>query len=137
MVNLEQINYKFNDETYPVFPFIAKDKVTILKKGLYRKLSAKYRGVTAVFDKELDEYTFPLYGMYNIEQDMVIVPPGVEITSSRSNTIATCLANGYLLSTTPPLFKPYYFSPNTIEAKIAIENKLDSMQAKPVPYSNY
>lgn len=137
MITLENVNAKYNDETYPIFPFIAQDKVTILKKGLYRKLNANFRGVTAVFDKEAGEYKFPLYGMYNIEQDMVIVPPGTELTEGRNSMIATCLSNGFIKSATPPHFKPYYFSPASMEAKVAIMNKLDSIPTKSAPVANY
>ena len=79
----KKLNEKYNDETYPEFPYISKNRVTLLKRGLYRKHNAKYRGITAVYDEETEEFSYPLYGMYFIEEDLVIVPESLNLNENK------------------------------------------------------
>jgi len=119
----EKLNEKYNDETYPEFPYIAPYRITLLKKGLYRKKNAKYRGVTAVYDKEQKKFRFFLYGMYNIPEDIVIVPDGIEMTEKKQEYLDAALQAGYKLASRPPKFEPVEFPPDSEEAKLALANK--------------
>jgi hypothetical protein len=121
---LSQINTKYNDDTYPVFPFVSGNYITIIKAGLYRKHHAKFRGVTAVYDEEKGTYTYPLYGMYNIEEDLLIVPPTVEITEEKQKLIDRMLERGYKQLSAPPTFKTLYFDSASDEAVAALQNKM-------------
>lgn len=122
---LTQINEKYNDETYPVFPFISKNRITILPAGLYRKHKATYRGVTATYDSENERYTFPLYGMYNIEEDLLIVPEDLTITRSKKLLLDFYTNQGFKQVATAPKFKTLYFEPDSEEAILALANKIE------------
>ena len=121
----EKINKKFNDDTYPKFPFISKTRITLLKKGLYRKHNANYRGVTAVYDKEAEEFKFPLYGMYYIPEDLIIVPDGLELNETKSAFLKAALTAGYKQVSQPPKFNTVYFPEDSPEAKLALANKAE------------
>jgi hypothetical protein len=120
----ETLNAKYNDDTYPVFPFISKTRITLLPKGLYRKHRANYRGITAVFNNESGEYEFPLFGMYFIEEDLVIVPPEMEMTENKQSFLDTALQSGYKQTDKAPHFKTKMFDPSSEEAKLALANKV-------------
>ena len=122
--DLAGINAKYNDETYPVFPFISRTKITPLKKGLYRKHNTKFRGITAVFNQESNEYEFPLYGMYYVPEDIVVVPEELELNDSKRAFLESVIAVGFTQEARPPKFKTVMFSADTEEAKLALMNKV-------------
>lgn len=120
----EQLNARFNDDTYPVFPFVSKSKITLLKSGLYKKHKANFRGITALFNKEINEYEFPLFGMYHVPEDLVIVPDEMEMTESKQAFLNAAITAGYKLTNKPPKFQTIKFSPSSEEAKLALSNKV-------------
>lgn len=122
--DLAEVNKKYNDDTYPVFPFISKTKITPLKKGLYRKHNTKFRGITAVFNTDTNEYEFPLYGMYFVPSDIVIVPPELELNDSKKAFLESVLVAGFEHKTRPPKFETILFGAETDEAKLALINKV-------------
>jgi hypothetical protein len=124
-MTLNEINAKYNDETYPLFPFISKTRITLLPKGLYRKHKANFRGVTAVYNESTGEYEFPLYGMYLIEEDMVIVPEGIEMNNNKQTFLQATIQAGYVKSDRAPKFKTIMFPPDSEEAKLALANKME------------
>lgn len=124
-MTLNEINAKYNDETYPLFPFISKNRITLLQKGLYRKHKANFRGVTAVYNEDTKEYEFPLYGMYLIEEDMVIVPEGIEMNPNKQTFLQATIASGYVKADRAPKFKTITFPVDSEEAKLALANKMD------------
>lgn len=121
----EQLNNKYNDDTYPVFPFVSKNKITLLKAGLYKKHKANFRGITAVFNLATGEYEFPLFGMYQVPEDIVIVPDEMEMTPSKEAFLNAALKAGYKLTNRPPKFETIKFSTSSEEAKLALSNKVD------------
>ena len=128
-MTLNELNEKYNDETYPLFPFISKTRITLLPKGLYRKHKANFRGITAVFNEETKEYEFPLYGMYFVEEDMVIVPPDMEMNANKQTFLQATLQAGYVQSDRAPRFKTFLFPPDSEEAKLALANKIEFQNA--------
>lgn len=134
MTTLDSVNAKYNDETYDVFPFIAKNRITPLKAGLYKKHKASFRGITAVYNPDEEEYEFPLYGMYNVPEDIVIVPEDLELNPSKSSFLAAYIAAGYKQVTQAPKFKPVLFPSDSEEAQLALANKAqfhyDSISSK-------
>lgn len=120
----EQLNAKYNDDTYPVFPFISKTRITLLPAGLYRKHRANYRGITATFNSESGEYEFPLFGMYYIEDDLVIVPEEMEMTESKEKFLKIGLETGYKQTDKAPHFKTMKFDVTSDEARLALANKV-------------
>ena len=119
----EKLNEKYNDDTYPEFPYVSKTRITLLKQGLYKKHHAKYRGVTAVYNKEQEIFEYPLYGMYYIHKDIIIVPPDLVLNSSKQAFLQAALKAGYEQMETPPTFTTVYFSEDSPEAKLALANK--------------
>jgi len=126
----KNINARYNDDTYPEFPYISPERITILRKGLYRKHSAKYRGVTAVFDETTGEFTFPLYGMYRVPEDIIIVPAELKLNESKTSLLTAALKAGYKQVTGPPTFQPIFFSTDSPEAKLALANKASYYRSK-------
>jgi hypothetical protein len=124
-MTLNDINNKYNDDTYPIFPFISKTRITLLPKGLYRKDKANFRGVTAVYNETTEEYEFPLYGMYYIEEDLVIVPPELDMSAGRSTFLEATEKSGYTKVDRAPKFKTILFPTDSEEAKLALANKMD------------
>ena len=121
----KKLNEKYNDDTYEEFPYIAPYRITLLKKGLYRKKNAKYRGVTAVYDNDQEKFRFYLYGMYNIPEDIVIVPDDVEMTEKKQEFLDAAIQAGYKKVNRPPKFEPVEFPANSEEAKLALANKAE------------
>jgi len=120
-----QLNGKYNDDTYPTFPFVSKNKITLLKSGLYKKHKANFRGITATFNKDSGEYEFPLYGMYLVKEDMVIVPDELELNESKQAFLNAAITAGYIQSSKPPKFETVKFPADSPEAKLALSNKVD------------
>ena len=120
---LKRINIKYNDSTYEVFPFITKDKIHIIRKGLYRKDNAKFRGVTAIYDELSESYMFPLYGMYHVPEDIVIVPEGVDLSTGKKTLYNSAIKAGFIEVNRPPTFTTVYFPENSPEAKAALANR--------------
>lgn len=121
----KKLNSKYNDDTYPEFPFISPNRVTLLRKGLYRKHGAKYRGVTAVYSEEVGEFTYPLYGMYRIPEDIIIVPLTLKLNENKLSFLNAALKAGYKQVDAPPTFQPIFFPEDSPEAKMALANKAD------------
>jgi hypothetical protein len=119
----KNINAKFNDDTYPEYPYISGKRITLLKKGLYRKHNADYRGVTAVYDKEEKTYRYPLYGMYYIPEDIIIVPEGLDLSEGKLSLLNAAVESGYVKVNRPPKFNTIEFSSDSPEARAALANK--------------
>jgi hypothetical protein len=120
-----KLNQKYNDETYPIFPYIAKNRITVIGEGLYRKKNAKFRGITAIYNKESGEYEYPLYGMYYIPEDIIIVPEEMEMTPNKEAFLEAHLKAGYKRLNGPPQFVTFKFPPDSLEAKLALANKVE------------
>jgi len=119
----KKINKKYNDDTYPEYPFISKERVTLLPKGLYRKHGAKYRGVTAVYNETTKEFTFPLYGMYYVPEDIIIKPNDLQLNESKASFYNAALKTGFKQVSEPPVFQSIFFPDDSPEAKLALANK--------------
>ena len=104
---------------------ISKTRIILLPKGLYRKDKANFRGVTAVYNEMTNEYEFPLYGMYAIEEDLVIVPEGLDLNSGKQTVLNAAIQSGYTQVDRAPRFKTIMFPPDSEEAKLALANKMD------------
>ncbi len=121
----KKLNEKYNDDTYPIFPYVSKERITPLQAGLYRKNKAKFRGITALYNRDTEQYEFPLYGIYNVEEDLVIVPETMVMTPKKQQFLDTLLKAGFKQVPTTPKFTPVQFAPESIEARLALMNKLE------------
>jgi hypothetical protein len=119
----KKMNEQYNDDTYPEFPYISKNRITVLQKGLYRKHGATYRGITAVYDEEAGKFKFPLYGMYYVPQDLVIVPDELEWNDAKRTFYHATITAGFLKTNRPPTFTTIEFPEDSPQAKLALANK--------------
>ena len=134
--DFKKANEKYNDDTYEIFPFISPYRITPIKKGLYRKHNAKYRGITAKYDEEQKKFRFYLYGMYRIKQDIVIVPETLELNESKDILLNAAITSGFMKVIRPPKFEPIEFPENSEEARMALANKTTYHYNKFKPTSN-
>ena len=126
----KKINQKYNDDTYPEFPYISDKRITLLQRGLYRKHKAGYRGVTAVFNKEKGEFEYPLYGMYYVPEDLVIIPDSLKLNENKKALLNAAIKAGFKKTNKPPKFNPVYFPEDSTEARLALANKTDFFRNK-------
>jgi len=126
----KELNQKYNGDVYPMFPYISERRITLLKRGLYRKHGAKYRGVTAVFDKDSGEFKFPLYGMYHVPEDLVIVPEGLKLKENKKAFLNAAIKAGFRKVDKPPTFIPVFFPEDSPEAKLALANKAEYFRSR-------
>ena len=123
MNEFKRLNEKYNDDTYDTFPFISPNKITPIKKGLYKKHNTKYRGITALYDVKEQRFRFFLYGMYRIKEDIVVVPDTIEMTDTKQVLLDAAIASGYIRVSKLPKFDPIEFPPDSYEAKLALANR--------------
>lgn len=120
----EEFNKQYNEDwNGPIFPFISPNRITALKAGLYKKFKAKWYGVTAVFDERRETYIFPLYGFYWIEEDIVIIPPDMELTSAKRTLGEAYIKQGFKQVPKLPSLRSYEFPVDSIAAKLALMQK--------------
>lgn len=119
----KKLNAQYNDDTYPEFPYISKERVTLLNKGLYKKHKAHFRGVTAVYDESTTSFKFPLYGMYQIKEDLVIVPDELELNDAKLAFLNAAVDAGFKRVNKPPTFQTIEFAEDSPQAKLALANK--------------
>lgn len=128
MRSLEEINKEINSKKYPTFPFInLNNRITKLKKGLYKKHKSNFRGITCVnvpVGDEMEakfEIEVRLNGFYNIPYDMVIVPDNVIMTEKKKMYLKVAREKGYKRVKNLPHMKPLVFGPETEEYFAAME----------------
>jgi len=123
MSEIDKVNKEYEDKSLGVFPFISKEKLTILKKGLYKKKKANYRGLSYIYDQFDNTYKTLLLGYYNIPEDIIIVPEGIK---KKLSDIETKLLEEYIdkdfkeLKNLPSL-KPMRFDEKSVEYELAFQ----------------
>tara|TARA_R110002012_G_scaffold287830_1_gene480377 strand:- start:1571 stop:1963 length:393 start_codon:yes stop_codon:yes gene_type:complete len=122
-MNREEINDHYrNISEENCFPFVGDNYITILKKGLYAKKKANYRGVSYIRDPDSGKYKAVLLGYYEVNDDYIVVPPELTINESKQTLIDKYLGKGYKLVTKCPSLKPVSFEEGTVEHKVALES---------------
>lgn len=138
MRSLEEINKEINARDYETFPFInLSNRITKLKKGLYRKYKSNFRGITCVNVQVEGQDSFDievrLNGYYNIPYDMVIVPENIIMTPAKSRFLNAALKNGFKEVKNLPRLKPLVYAEGTEEymaAKEARKKYVEAMQVE-------
>lgn len=122
-MNREEINdhYQTIAEDQP-FPFVGNNRITILKKGLYSKKSANYRGVSYIKDPDSGQYKAVLLGYYDVTGDYIIVPPNLEINKSKQNLIDKHVSAGYEVVLRCPSLQPITFEEGSMQHEAAVES---------------
>ena len=121
-MNKEEINSQYETKANKVFPFIGKNRVVILEKGLYTKKVANYRGISYIHDPQTNNYKTILIGYYNVPDNYVIVPEGMEISEGKQALINKYANKGYIVVDKCPSLSPLSFSEDSIEHKAAVES---------------
>lgn len=119
MDELTTLNERYEKESVGIFPFISKNRVTILDKGFHQKKVAKYRGVSFIYDTKHGTHKTLLIGYYYVPKNYIVVPEGLTLSEGKKKLVADKLSDGYELIVGFPSLKPYEFGPDTEEYAIA------------------
>ena len=121
MNKLEELNATFDEKAVGIYPFVSKHRVNILQKGFHKKDKANYRGVSMMYDNDQAKLKVLLIGYYDVPEDYVIVPEGLEITPGKQKLIDSYTKKGFTLLTKFPSLKPLEFEETSEEYLIAKE----------------
>lgn len=121
-MNKDDINNLYEEKAIGVYPFINKNRITILEKGYYTKKKAAYRGISYVYDEQSEKYKSLLLGYYYVPEDYIIVPTDLEMTEGKVNLVDTYLKKGFTNVSECPSFKPVSFDENSEEYQVAKES---------------
>ena len=119
MDELEKMNARYEEKSKGIFPFISKNRITVLPKGFHQKKIAKYRGVSFIYDSKQEKHKALLIGYYYVPKDYIIVPEGLTITEGKKKLIQDKLNSGYELILGFPSLKPYEFEEDSEEYIVA------------------
>jgi len=121
---VDLINCEFASKVKDFFPFISKLRITILKKGYYKKQKSNYRGLGIVYDKHQREEKAILLGYYFVDKNYVVIPEGLEITPKKQDLINSYITKGFeVLNGKFPSLKPIEFDKYSDEYNLAIQRK--------------
>lgn len=121
----EQINRYYEENAVGIYPFINKNRITILEKGYYIKKKASYRGISYIYDEFDSQYKTLLLGYYYIPDNYLIVPEHLELTEGKQNLIDTYINKGFIKVSVFPSFKPVSFSEDSEEYKVAYQSYIE------------
>ena len=121
-MNKAEINSLYEAKAGNVFPFIGKNRVVILEEGLYTKKVANYRGVSYIHDPLSNKYKTVLIGYYNVPDNYVIVPEGMEVSEGKQALIDKYVNKGYTLVDKCPSLSPLSFDEGSLEHNAAVES---------------
>lgn len=123
--NLGEYNEQFQDDTYPMLPNVGKNNITIIHKGLYKKPGAKFRGVTAKLIPGDDKYTIMMNGMFDLKENIVIVPESLDIetlTPMKRTLLDSCIASGYKVVPKLQHYEQRTYPLDSEEGRLALAN---------------
>ena len=123
-IDISTINSRYEQLSEGVYPFISRGRVTVLKKGFYKKDKSNYRGVSYMYNQALEESKVILMGYIHVPNNYIIIPIGLEMTEGKRKLIQDKAAEGYMKHVGFPSFKSYEFekdSPEYIAAKLVNE----------------
>jgi hypothetical protein len=107
-----------------IYPFIGKNRITILEKGLYQKKNATYRGIGVVKDDISGKDKTILMGYYNVPEDMIIIPLDFIITPQLEDLVERYKLQGYkVMDKGFPQLQVMEFGPETLEHICAMKRK--------------
>lgn len=118
-MNKDEINDMYREKAIDVFPFINKQRITILEKGYYTKKKSIYRGISYIYDDFNNEYKTLLLGYYYVPEDYIIVFDELDITPGKQDLIDKHVKKGYKLVNECPSLKPVSFGMETPEYQAA------------------
>lgn len=130
---LERLNKRYADLAGGrIYPFICKDRITILDKGFYLKEKANYRGISFVFDKSQEKYKALLIGYFYVPKNMIIIPKNLTIKGAQRSLIIEKLGEGYEMTSGFPSLHPCEFAVGS-EEYIAAENNRKQFIENDIP----
>lgn len=118
-MNIEELNTEYKNLSKGVFPFISKNKITVLETGYYDKFKANYKGLSYYYDKFDNTYKTLLLGYIHVPYNLVIVPEEAIVNEIDSDIIKLCREQHYKILNKFPSIKPINFAYDTREYKIA------------------
>jgi hypothetical protein len=119
---LEKINEFYNKTYTNIYPFICKNRVTILKSGMYKKMNGEYYGLSAIYNQYENKHTAVLINYIYVPDDILIVPNNIEMTDKKCQLIQNYVDKGFKIKERAPAFPMFSFDNDTHEYNIAINN---------------
>lgn len=117
--DISTINSRFKQLSLGIYPFISRNRVTVLKKGFYEKNKANYKGVSYIYNNVTNLGRVVLMGYVYIPHDCVIVPIGLELSEGKASLVNDMIGKGYIKYSGFPSFRSYEFDEDTSEYKTA------------------
>jgi hypothetical protein len=128
MDKINELNKKYEKlAENRVYPFIAKNRVTILAEGFYQKSKSNYRGISFIYDHFQEKHKAILIGYYYVPKDILVVPLDLLITEAKNKLIDDKVRKGFEIIRGFPSLLPYEFLEDSEEYK---EARLKYMQFK-------
>lgn len=115
----EKIDQYYQEVAKKVFPFISKNRITVISKGFYRKHNSGYYGLTMMYDKAQAVKKAILVGYYFIPENYIILPSKTVLTDKKIKFIESWLKQGYQLINTAPSIFLHEFDPISKEYEVA------------------
>lgn len=95
---MEEINKKYEEISQGIFPFVGTNRVTILKRGYYKKKRSKYRGITKILDKKTNKEKVILMGYYYVDDDYIVIPDNLDLTVNKTSLLKAVIHKNAILT---------------------------------------
>ena len=106
-----------------IYPFIGKNRITVLQKGLYMKKNSNYRGIGVIKDQISEKDKVVLMGYYNVPKDTLIIPEDLKLNHQHNDLIERYKNEGYEIINGFPQLQIMEFNPDSLEYKVAIAKR--------------
>jgi hypothetical protein len=121
-MTLEDFNDFYEALSNGVFPFVYNHKLTILEKGFYEKAKEeKYKGLACKYSKTKKRLEVKLFGYIFVPENIIIIPPNLEITPNKQRIIDEYKNKGYKVNNGFPSFPNPEFKEDSVEYKVAYQ----------------
>lgn len=130
MSKIKELNSKYEElADGKIYPFLSKNRITILEKGFYKKKKANFRGISMIYDVKYKKFKVLLIGYFYVPKNMIIIHEGLIITDNKRKLITDKLAKGYDIIVGFPSLVPYEFDQDSEEYQEA-KNINDNFNSK-------
>ncbi len=119
IVEKQKIDDYYEKIASRVFPFIARNRITVIAEGFYRKHNSKYYGLTMMYDTVFNVHKAFLVGYYYVPDNYIILPAKTVLTGKKIKLLEDWLSKGYKLINKSPSIPLYEFDPISREYEVA------------------
>jgi len=108
-----------------IYPFISNNRITVLEKGLYKKMNSNYNGIGVTKDQITKKDKVVLMGYYNVPDNMLIIPTELVLSHSQKDLVERYKQDGYIEVHGFPQLQIVEFKEGTPEYRVAIAKKME------------